>query len=156
SDFEPKLDSTVRVQVARLRAKLKEFHETAGDDFPLRLSLPLGRHELEWTYRPARKSIASRLSVIPKPYRWTVGLIMGVLLVACAALVVEVRSLKAALPAPPAPLPRFWQSFLVPGKSTMIVVPSPLYFFWPSHQVYVRDLQISDFSNWQASPTIKE
>src|ERR1700680_2502781 len=29
-DFVPKLDSTVRVQVARLRTKLKEFHETAG------------------------------------------------------------------------------------------------------------------------------
>src|SRR6266436_7605817 len=37
-DFEPKLDSTVRVQVARLRTKLKDFYE-AGDAFPLRLSL---------------------------------------------------------------------------------------------------------------------
>src|SRR5215467_1400865 len=40
-DFDPKLDSTVRVQVARLRTKLKDFYESA-DDFPLRLTLPLG------------------------------------------------------------------------------------------------------------------
>src|SRR5947207_13850323 len=56
ADFEPKLDSTVRVQVARLRAKLKEFYESAGGEFPLRLSLPLGRHEPGWRYPPARKS----------------------------------------------------------------------------------------------------
>src|SRR5215472_6702535 len=50
ADFEPKVDSTVRVQVARLRTKLKEFYETAGAEFPLRVSVPLGRHELEWTH----------------------------------------------------------------------------------------------------------
>src|SRR5207248_1595273 len=42
-DFDPRLDSTVRVQAARLRAKLKEFYAIGGDDFPLRLSLPRGR-----------------------------------------------------------------------------------------------------------------
>jgi len=156
ADFEPKVDSTVRVQVARLRAKLKEFHEAAGDEFPLHLSLPLGRHELEWTYQPARKSIASKLNAVPRPYLWTAGAVTAVLVIACIALTLEVRSLKASMPAPSAPVPRFWQSFLMGGKSTTIVVPSPLYFFWPSHQVYVRDLQISDFPNWPSSPTIKE
>src|ERR1051325_11338653 len=50
ADFDPKLDSTVRVHIARLRTKLKEFYEQAGDGFPLRLALPLGRHEIQWTY----------------------------------------------------------------------------------------------------------
>src|SRR5450432_1102019 len=54
-DFDPKLDSTVRVQIARLRTRLKEFYEAGGDAFPLRLSLPLGRHELHWDYRPPQK-----------------------------------------------------------------------------------------------------
>src|SRR5271154_4405994 len=55
-DFDPKLDSTVRVQVARLRTKLKEFYETAGDAFPLQLTLPLGSHELRCIYQaPPRK-----------------------------------------------------------------------------------------------------
>src|SRR3954454_14299152 len=48
-EFDPKSDSTVRVHIARLRTKLKEFHEAAGASFPLRLSLPVGRHELLWT-----------------------------------------------------------------------------------------------------------
>jgi DNA-binding response OmpR family regulator len=42
-DFDPKLDSTVRVQVARLRAKLKDFYQAGDGTFPLRLSVPLGR-----------------------------------------------------------------------------------------------------------------
>lgn len=157
TEFEPKLDSTVRVQVARLRAKLKEFYESAGSDFPLRLSLPLGRHELEWSYRqPARKSLAATLSVFPKPYLWGAGGVIVTLMLVCVALFVQLRSLKASLPAPPASLPRFWQAFLVGGKPTIIVVPSPLYFFWPSHQMYVRDLQISDFTNWPTSPVLKD
>ena len=155
ADFEPKVDSTVRVQVARLRAKLKEFYEWAGGDFPLRVSVPLGRHELEWTYTPVRKSISSTLSLIPKRYLWYAGATITTLAVICIGLLVEVRSLRGSLPPPAAPLPRFWQSFLMAGKPTMIVVPSPLYFFWPSRQVYVRDLQISEFTNWPASPTIK-
>src|SRR5713101_8249250 len=65
-DFDPKLDSTVRVQVARLRTKLKDFYEAWDAAFSLRLSLPLGRHELQWVYQPPRqKSITSRLSAIP-------------------------------------------------------------------------------------------
>src|SRR5438552_781144 len=92
ADFEPKLDSTVRVQVARLRAKLKEFYESAGADFPLRLTLPLGRHELEWTYRPARKSLASTLSVFPKRYLWGAGITIATLAVVCVALLIQIRS----------------------------------------------------------------
>jgi hypothetical protein len=78
------------------------------------------------------------------------------LILICVILVVQNRSLRASLPAPAAQLPRFWRSFLMEGKSTTIVVPSPLYFFWPSHQIYVRDLQISDFPNWPTSPFLKE
>lgn len=155
-DFDPKLDSTVRVQVARLRTKLKEFYEAGGSAFPLRLSLPLGHHELHWVYQPPQKSLASTLSAFPKRYLWSVGLTELALAIVCIVLLIQNRGLKASLPAAAAPLPRLWQSFLMAGKPTVIVVPSPLYFFWPSHRVYVRDLQISDFTNWPTSPFLKQ
>jgi hypothetical protein len=81
---------------------------------------------------------------------------MLALAIACSALLVQVHRLRAALPAPAPAMPRFWQSFLTAGKPTTIVVPSPLYFYWPSHKMYVRDLEISDFTNWPASPFLKE
>lgn len=156
ADFDPKLDSVVRVQVARLRTKLKEFYDGAGTSFPLRVALPLGRHELEWRYQPAQRTVLSTLSGLPKLYLWAVGLSETALVIVCVALFLQIRGLKASLPAAPAPPPRFWQSFLMPGKSTAIVVPSPLYFFWPSHQTYIRDLRISDFLAWPESPFLKE
>jgi hypothetical protein len=155
-DFDPKLDSTVRVQVARLRSKLKDFYQANDGTFPLRLSVPLGRHELRWTYAPPQKSLAARLSVVPKSYWTVIGLSELVLVVVCIAFAVQNRDLRAALPAPRTPLPRFWKSFLMEGKPTVVVVPSPMYFFWPSHQIYIRDLQISDFPNWPWSPFLKD
>jgi hypothetical protein len=155
-DFDPKLDSTVRVQVARLRTKLKEFYEADGGTFPLRLTLPLGRHELQWKYEPPQKPRTSILTIIPKRWLWGIAGTIVVLVGVCVALALQVRSLRAALPAPDTPPPRFWQSFLTGGKPVQIVVPSPMYFFWSSHQVYVRDLQISDFPNWPESPFLKE
>jgi hypothetical protein len=155
-DFDPKLDSTVRVQVARLRVKLKDFYQASNGAFPLRLSVPLGRHELQWTYEPAQKSLAARLRVIPRQYWWVIGISEMTLLLVCVLLAVQNRGLRAALPPPPASLPRLWKSFLMDGKPTVVVVPSPTYFFWPSHQVYVRDLQISDFPNWPSSPFLKD
>jgi hypothetical protein len=156
ADFDPKLDSTVRVQVARLRAKLKDFYQANNGTFPLRLSVPLGRHELQWTYEPPQKSLAARLRVVPKNYWWAIGLSELALAAVCVGLAVQNHNLRAALPAPHAPIPRFWHSFLMDGKPTVIVVPSPMYFFWPSHQVYIRDLQISDFPSWPASPFLKD
>src|SRR5439155_5486824 len=76
--------------------------------------------------------------------------------IVCAVLLIQNRSLKASLPPPAPPMPRFWESFLMPGKPTVIVVPSPLYFYWPSRQMYIRDLQISDFANWPNSPFLKQ
>jgi hypothetical protein len=154
-EFDPKLDSTVRVHIARLRAKLKEFHENAGDDFPLRLSLPVGRHELLWKYQPPQKPPAPRLGGIPRKFLWAVAASEAALAISCAALFVHSRSLQAPA-APNTEMPRFWQSFLMPGKPTTIVVPSPTYFFWPSRQIYIRDLQISDFAHWAESPFLKE
>ncbi len=145
------------MQVARLRTKLKDFYEAGDAAFPLRLSLPLGRHELQWVYQPPpQESITARLSAIPKRYLWVVGLTQLALAIVCGVLFVQNRGLRASMPPLPAPLPRFWQSFLTVGKPISIVVPSPMFFFWPSHGVYTRDLQISDFPNWPTSPFLKE
>src|SRR5271168_121294 len=95
--FDPKSDSTVRVQVARLRAKLKEFLEDAGESFPLRLTLPRGGHELHWVYQPPQRLLASKFNALPKPYIWTAGLTGLLLLGLCAGLLLEIHTLKASL-----------------------------------------------------------
>ena len=158
-NFDPKIDATVRVEIARLRRKLKEFYESQEEPFPLQLSIPLGKHELHLVYTPSPASAAVAPSTVPKVRRvhWalTVGLASSSLAlgIICAFLLLQIRGLKASDHW--APLPRFWQSF-IGDRATNIVVPAPVHFFWPNQHIFVRDLSVTDFSAWSSSPTLRE
>lgn len=60
SDFDPQLDSTVRVQAGRLRTKLAEYYSTEGSDDPFIVELPKGSYHLEFRSRatPAPANLA--------------------------------------------------------------------------------------------------
>jgi hypothetical protein len=53
TDFDPQLDSTIRVQVGRLRTKLAEYYTAEGVDDPVVVELPKGSYHLEFRQRPA-------------------------------------------------------------------------------------------------------
>lgn len=159
-NFDPKTDSTVRVQISRLRAKLKEFYEEKGETFPLKVSIPLGRHDLQWV----NKGVAVPPAPPPKPApgtlvprSWAIGAGAGcaVLLVLCITLLARLHAVEALVPAAQ-PLPRFWRSFLAASQPVELVIPSPAYFFWREHGINVRDLKVSEFSNWESSPLLLE
>lgn len=42
--FDPRVDPTVRVEVGRLRSKLREYYETAGGRGPVRIRIPRGTY----------------------------------------------------------------------------------------------------------------
>jgi Transcriptional regulatory protein, C terminal len=153
--FDPRTDSTVRVHIARLRTKLKEFYEAAGGSFPLRLTLPLGSHELHWVYEPPQTFFRSKFSNVPRRYLWATGITGLALIASCVVLAIQVHLLRAEAPYL-TPFPRFWQSFLIANKPTVIVVPSPLYFAWPAHRIYIRDFGVTDYSDWPNSPVLKD
>jgi pimeloyl-ACP methyl ester carboxylesterase len=44
AEFDPALDSCVRVEAGRLRAKLREYYDTEGNDDRIRFELPKGRY----------------------------------------------------------------------------------------------------------------
>ena len=49
--FDPRMDSTVRVEAGRLRAKLREFYESQSDDSRFRIEIPKG------SYKPIFKKL---------------------------------------------------------------------------------------------------
>lgn len=162
--FDPKSDATVRVQIARLRAKLKEFYEReAPEGVALNLRVPLGAHALEWAYEPT-ESPAATLDPLPRllpvgfrRLAWCAAIVIVALTGACGVLLVKYETLRASSPASPPPLPHIWRSFLVEGKKPMIVVSNPLFFRWRSHSnILMRDVNISEFQDWQSSPFLKE
>jgi hypothetical protein len=156
ASFDPKADSTVRVQISRLRAKLKEFYEENGEAFPLKLSIPLGRHDLQWAYQQIQRPAAPRRwAPVPRYYAIAAGLAFGLLAAVCIALLVRVHTLEGSAPVVQT-LPRFWKAFLAGSRPVEVVIPSPVYFFWPEHGVNVRDLTVSEFSRWQSSALLRE
>ena len=50
--FDPKLDSIVRVEARRLRARLDEYYAGAGREAPLRIGLPVGSYVPVFALRP--------------------------------------------------------------------------------------------------------
>lgn len=53
SNFDPHLDSTVRVQAGRLRGKLAEYYATEGTEDPVLVDFPRGTYALTFHERPA-------------------------------------------------------------------------------------------------------
>ncbi len=52
-DFDPQLDSTIRVQAGRLRTKLAEYYTAEGTDDPIVVELPKGTYHLAFHHRAA-------------------------------------------------------------------------------------------------------
>ena len=58
ADFDPRMDSTVRVQTGRLRSKVAEYYGSAGSEDPIVLEIPKGSYSLSFHYRAALKTAA--------------------------------------------------------------------------------------------------
>jgi len=58
SDFDPKADPVVRVQIHRLRLKLQEYYETDGKHDPILIGIPKG------SYVPVIEQLAARPSAL--------------------------------------------------------------------------------------------
>jgi hypothetical protein len=52
ADFDPRTDSSVRVQVARLRAKLIEYYTTDGAEEDVQVEIPKGAYRLQYVTHP--------------------------------------------------------------------------------------------------------
>src|ERR1700761_4818256 len=53
ADFDPRVDSTVRVQMSRLRSKLTEYYSKAGQTQPIVVEIPKGAHTVIFREREA-------------------------------------------------------------------------------------------------------
>ena len=62
-DFDPQLDSMVRVQAGRLRAKLAEYYSSNGAEDPIIVELPKGTYVLSFHHRTAPQTRAHVVSM---------------------------------------------------------------------------------------------
>ena len=128
-DFDPHLDSLVRVQAARLRAKLAEYYASEGSSDSVVVELPKGTYGLTFRERTATaRPIADALtnaamreavSASRSGSQWMfLGLVFGMLLAAALGVIAD-RTLfrrnpeqKVAADTVPASIRTFWEGFL--------------------------------------------
>jgi hypothetical protein len=105
SDFDPQTDSSVRMQVGRLRTKLIEYYNSAGIHDPILIDIPKGRYSLSFERRvdaPRREAVGEAAVDAPRSAtvqrRWMLaGLI--VLAIACVALWFQNRAARQSMDA---------------------------------------------------------
>ncbi|HUN62747.1 MAG TPA: hypothetical protein VMU53_12190 [Candidatus Sulfotelmatobacter sp.] len=128
-DFDPAVDSMVRVQAGRLRTKLAEYYATEGQEDSVRVELPKGTYALSFHHRQtngapsptvdtlaeAPSSRASRVLVS----RWLLFTLAALSILSVTVLIATFLSGRthpvaraSAVPVAPASLQVFWKPFL--------------------------------------------
>jgi len=139
SDFDPQLDSTIRVQAGRLRTKLAEYYATEGAEDPILVELPKGAYVISFHHRAsdarAHANAVSRhegeAAAVQRPStNWlaafvVASVLLAISLVAVVALVFTHKSPEPALagevePAPAA-FPIFWNPFVTGPEEPWVI-----------------------------------
>ena len=168
-DFDPRTDAAVRVQVARLRQKLKEFYEDEGASSTQRITIPLGYYQvrvesladplpqpLPEPSAPASpedlacgqtNSLFSNrlLFLLMIPAALLLGCLIGIKLQQSRAATFD-QGNKIAIPS-------FWKALLKPGTPVRIVMPTPVFFTWVKNDntLVARDPAVNSYHDLNSS-----
>jgi hypothetical protein len=141
--YDPKSDSSVRVQAGKLRHKLDEYYRTEGTEDPIVIELPKGHFRLEFR---------GRESVEPQKWRTAALVLAGLLLVTIALAVFLARQSsspqqKALLAAHwNTEMEELWKPFLDSPRPVMVAIGAPL--FTKIQNSFFRDPALN---TWEAA-----
>ncbi len=176
SDFDSKIDATVRVQIGRLRRNLYRFYSEEGPHHVWRLTIPVGSHELRFvpaseaelqtaSFIDTSASLAPSVTpLVESPRPWIsapIGYVLLACVLVCTALLAAdlLRRTSNSPSAERMDTPQFWKTFLNNGKSTRFVLPAPIFFSvqaTPGHTVMLRDIFVNSPSEWNRSQVLTE
>jgi hypothetical protein len=157
--YDPRQDSTVRIQIGRVRQRLAEYYAAEGRDDALVIDLPRGRFRLSLepraTVDTAVRAEAPEDRPAP-PNRWRLAALVlsGLLLSMSLAGSLAVWKLSG----PPRfseagwtpELQELWQPFLT-NRPLLVAVGNPLFIQFDNKALY-RDLSIEKYDDLLKSP----
>ena len=135
-DFDPAVDSMVRVQAGRLRSKLAEYYAGEGAADPVRIELPKGTYTLSFHKKDAASKLdrhvhpaAEHLQPAsePVPRAWLLSVVVLSLLLAGSLLTLFFtrKSTSTAFAGDARPVPpsfqTFWKPFLTGPEEPWVV-----------------------------------
>jgi hypothetical protein len=155
SAYDPQRDSTVRVQVGKLRQKLDEYYREQGAAHRMRISLPKGTFRLQLESKPHRVQAGEQRV----PFLWIGVAALAVLVIAFASYSLGLRRAARTNPASASgtstpDLSLFWQPIV--GNGMPIVVSYDLAMTIEVPPWKFRDPDINDPEELAASPAWRE
>jgi hypothetical protein len=135
SEFDPRLDSTVRVQTGRLRAKLAEYYRSAGAGDAIFVEIPKGTYQLAFQVKqgadaaasdPASQAAADRSRTDPARRRsiWMFAFAGMTAIAMTLAIFLVFRPAPGPIRPPASPgasLERFWAGLLENPSHPLVV-----------------------------------
>jgi hypothetical protein len=136
ADFDPQLDSTIRVQAGRLRSKLAEYYASEGTEDSILVELPKGTYVLSFHHRAADARGHSTLRHEPDDAaaqhpssKWlaafvVASILLAASLVAVAALVSRktgTSALAGEVEPAPASFRIFWNPFVTGPEEPWVI-----------------------------------
>ena len=157
-DFDPQLDSMVRVQAGRLRSKLTEFYSSDGLEDPVVVELPKGTYVLSFHHRNASAAKAApgalngavRAEGIEKSTerRWGTEVIsLSIFLAAAILVIVWLMATRNSSPVGlasegdpvPAAFRVFWKGFTTGPEEPWVVFSNAAFIGRPETGMRYRD-----------------
>jgi len=154
SDFDPQVDSTVRVQVGRLRQKLHEYYHSEGAEDLIVLDLPKGSYAVNLAHRDsaeAHKPPVGPISSVEAGgapgQKWKMAVMSLSLLLAVALTVIVAQRIsgarstaaEAAENESPAAFRVFWKSFASSPEEPWVIFSNAQFVGRPETGMRYRD-----------------
>ncbi|MCU1323449.1 MAG: hypothetical protein JWM43_3098 [Acidobacteriaceae bacterium] len=175
SSYDPQQNSTVRIQVGRLRQKLAEYYRTEGLRDPLLIDLPKGRFRLTCEHRMVSESATALVtpaifeSVITPPLMqpsertWRgflpglgAGLILALLCLLGFLLYNAHRKGTDRASQWPPEMGELWLPFTNASRPLILSIEDPLFVEISSNPgIYYRDRSLNEWNDAKGSLAIK-
>ena len=142
ADYDPRVDSTVRIQIGRLRQKLAEYYRDEGHEDPVIVDLPKGHFSLTCE---SRGEAAAPPPAAPARMPWkAMAVSIAALWLATAAFAVwKLKPASSAASAWTPELAELWSPFVTSKRPLLVVVGNPLFLQFENKVLY-RDLSIEN------------
>jgi len=134
-DYDPRLDPTVRVDIGKLRARLREYYRGPGATRPLHAEIPKGQYHLMFARAPRMRRAGSLPALWRHP---AVTAVAGFL--AAAVLIASLHPWTRGRSEMTPELRTFWSPFMGPIPS-LVVYGAPL--FLKGDRWYFRDPHVN-------------
>jgi hypothetical protein len=155
STYDPRQDSTVRIQAARLRQKLAEYYRTEGKDDPIVVDLPKGHYKLNWEPRSAAHDAPFESAPSREPRRSVMWLQSALALVSAGLIAVSGWAIHTSMRLSEEQqtatlfhsqwtpeLATLWQPFIDSNRPLLISIGTPMFVELPGLG-YFRDTSVN-------------